>query len=90
LNLLKGVYNRIQKDYTIPQQVSFIYFCGRSRRFRPWHFIHTGSCSIGAFIEMLKLPLSEYDAAQYAYHIERNDLQLAEVNKTSMQQHLAA
>ena len=32
---------------------------------------------LGAFIEMLKLPLGEYDIAQYAYHIERNDLQLA-------------
>ena len=32
---------------------------------------------IGAFAEMLKLPLGEYDIAQYAYEIERNDLQLA-------------
>jgi len=78
LNLLKGVYNRIQKDYTIP-----------AGGFRLSTFVDAPAGSglgtsstlvvaiLGAFIEMLKLPLSEYDAAQYAYHIERNDLQLA-------------
>src|SRR5882672_11123013 len=78
LNLLKGVYNRIQKDYTIP-----------AAGFRLSTFVDAPAGSglgtsstlvvavLGAFIEMLKLPLSEYDAAQYAYHIERNDLQLA-------------
>ena len=32
---------------------------------------------IGAFVEMLKLPLGDYDIAHYAYEIERNDLQLS-------------
>ncbi len=32
---------------------------------------------IGAFTEMLRLPLGEYDIAHYAYEIERNDLNLA-------------
>lgn len=32
---------------------------------------------IGAFVEMLKLPLGEYDIAQYAYRIERERLKLA-------------
>jgi D-glycero-alpha-D-manno-heptose-7-phosphate kinase len=32
---------------------------------------------LGAFVEMLKLPLDEYKIAQYAYDIERSDLQLA-------------
>jgi D-glycero-alpha-D-manno-heptose-7-phosphate kinase len=32
---------------------------------------------IGAFVEMLKLPLGDYDIAHYAYEIERNDLKLA-------------
>jgi D-glycero-alpha-D-manno-heptose-7-phosphate kinase len=32
---------------------------------------------IGAFAEMLRLPLGDYDIARYAYDIERNDLQLA-------------
>jgi D-glycero-alpha-D-manno-heptose-7-phosphate kinase len=78
LNLLKGVYNRIQKDYGLIQN-----------GFRLSTFVDAPAGSglgtsstlvvaiLGAFIEMLKLPLSEYDAAQYAYAIERNDLQLA-------------
>ena len=78
LNLLKGVYNRIQKDYTIP-----------AGGFRLSTFVDAPAGSglgtsstlvvavLGAFMEMLKLPLSEYDAAQYAYHIERDDLKLA-------------
>ncbi len=32
---------------------------------------------IGAFKEWLKLPLGEYDIAQYAYDIERKELQMA-------------
>ncbi len=78
LNLLKGVYNRIQQDYSLP-----------TGGFRLSTFVDAPAGSglgtsstlvvaiLGAFIEMLKLPLSEYDAAQYAYQIERNDLQLA-------------
>jgi len=78
LNLLKGVYNRVQKDYTIP-----------AGGFRLSTFVDAPAGSglgtsstlvvaiLGAFKEMLKLPLSEYDAAQYAYHIERDYLQLA-------------
>ncbi|MEJ7684418.1 MAG: hypothetical protein WKG06_42540 [Segetibacter sp.] len=32
---------------------------------------------IGAFTEMLRLPLGEYDIAQLAYEIERNELKMA-------------
>jgi D-glycero-alpha-D-manno-heptose-7-phosphate kinase len=78
LDLLKGVYNRIQKDYPIQQ-----------KGFRLSTHVDAPAGSglgtsstlvvaiIGAFAEMLKLPLGEYDIAQYAYEIERKDLQLA-------------
>ncbi|MBG9378385.1 dehydrogenase [Panacibacter sp. DH6] len=78
LDLLKGVYNRIQKDYGLP-----------ITSFRLSTFVDApvgsglGTSSTlavavtGAFTEMLKLPLGEYDIAHYAYDIERNDLQLA-------------
>jgi D-glycero-alpha-D-manno-heptose-7-phosphate kinase len=78
LDLLKGVYNRIQKDYTIPKQ-----------GFRLSTFVDAPAGSglgtsstlvvavLGAFAEMLRLPLGEYDLARYAFDIERNDLQLA-------------
>ncbi|MFM2337419.1 MAG: hypothetical protein RL115_612 [Bacteroidota bacterium] len=78
LDLLKGVYNRIQKDYGIKEQ-----------GFRLSTFVDAPAGSglgtsstlvvaiIGAFAEMLRLPLGEYDIAHYAYDIERNDLGLA-------------
>lgn len=78
LDLLKGVYNRIQKDYGLPMT-----------NFRLSTFVDAPAGSglgtsstlvvaiIGAFAEMLKLPLGEYDIANYAYDIERKDLQLA-------------
>lgn len=78
LDLLKGVYNRIQKDYGLPMT-----------NFRLSTFVDAPAGSglgtsstlvvaiIGAFAEMLKLPLGDYDIAHYAYNIERKDLQLA-------------
>jgi D-glycero-alpha-D-manno-heptose-7-phosphate kinase len=78
LDLLKGVYNRIQKDHSIALP-----------GFRLSTFVDAPAGSglgtsstlvvavLGAFKEMLKLPLDEYKIAQYAYDIERNDLQLA-------------
>lgn len=78
LDLLKGVYNRIQKDFSI-----------REQGFRLSTFVDAPAGSglgtsstlvvaiIGAFAEMLRLPLGEYDMAHYAYDIERNDLGLA-------------
>ncbi|MDQ6757306.1 MAG: dehydrogenase [Bacteroidota bacterium] len=77
LDLLKGVYNRIQKDYGIP-----------ATGFRLSTFVDAPAGSglgtsstlvvaiIGAFVEMLKLPLGDYDIAHYAYQIEREDLSL--------------
>jgi D-glycero-alpha-D-manno-heptose-7-phosphate kinase len=78
LDLLKGVYNRIHKDYGVPLT-----------GFRLSTFVDAPAGSglgtsstlvvaiIGAFAEMLKLPLGDYDIAQYAFDIERNDLKLA-------------
>jgi D-glycero-alpha-D-manno-heptose-7-phosphate kinase len=78
LDLLKGVYNRVQKDYQIKEQ-----------GFRLSTFVDAPAGSglgtsstlvvaiLGAFAEMLKLPLGEYDMAHYAYEIERIDLKLA-------------
>lgn len=78
LDLLKGVYNRIQKDYR-PEL----------RGFRLSTFVDAPAGSglgtsstlvvaiTGAFAEMLRLPMGEYDMAHYAYEIERKDLGLA-------------
>jgi D-glycero-alpha-D-manno-heptose-7-phosphate kinase len=78
LDLLKGVYNRIQQDYGI-----------REQGFRLSTFVDAPAGSglgtsstlvvsiIGAFTEMLRLPLGEYDMAHYAFEIERKDLALA-------------
>ena len=78
LDLLKGVYNRVQKDYGMP---------GHGFRLSTFVDAPAGSglgtsstlvvAIIGAFAEMLKLPMGEYDMAHYAYEIERKDLQLA-------------
>jgi D-glycero-alpha-D-manno-heptose-7-phosphate kinase len=78
LDLLKGVYNRIQKDYDLKKQ-----------GFRLSTYVDAPAGSglgtsstlvvaiVGAFTEMLRLPLGEYDMAHYAYEIERKDLNLA-------------
>jgi D-glycero-alpha-D-manno-heptose-7-phosphate kinase len=78
LDLLKGVYNRIQKDHPFPLT-----------GFRLSTFVDAPAGSglgtsstlvvaiLGAFVEMLKLPLRDYELAHYAYDIERKDLQLA-------------
>lgn len=78
LDLLKGVYNRIQHDYGVPLT-----------GFKLSTYVDAPAGSglgtsstlvvavIGAFYEMLRLPLGEYDIAHYAYDIERSDLQLA-------------
>ena len=78
LNLLKGVYNAIVNDY------------GEIKTgFKLSTFVDAPAGSglgtsstlvvaiIGAFVEMLKLPLGEYDIAHYAFEIERNRLKLA-------------
>ena len=78
LDLLKGVYNHIQKKYGVPLT-----------GFRLSTFVDAPAGSglgtsstlvvavIGAFAEMLRLPLGEYDIAQMAYEIERKELNMA-------------
>jgi len=78
LDLLKGVYNRVQKDYGLN---------GKGFRLSTYVDAPAGSglgtsstlvvAIIGAFAEWLRLPMGEYDIAHYAYEIERIDLGLA-------------
>lgn len=78
LALHKGVYNRLRKDYGWPY---------KGFRLTTYSDAPAGSglgtsstmmvAILGAFNELLKLPLGEYDIAHYAYEIERKDLQLA-------------
>ena len=78
LDLLKGVYNRLHKENS-----------NSLKGFRLSTFVDAppgsglGTSStlvvaiIGAFAEMLRLPLGEYDIAHLAYEIERNELNMA-------------
>jgi D-glycero-alpha-D-manno-heptose-7-phosphate kinase len=75
LDLLKGVYNRVQHDYPFPLQ---------GLKLSTYVDVPSGSglgtsstlvvAIVGAFKEMLQLPLSAHDIAKYAWDIERNDL----------------
>jgi D-glycero-alpha-D-manno-heptose-7-phosphate kinase len=78
LDLAKGVFNRLVKDFNIPLQ-----------GFELTTYVDAppgsglGSSStlvvaiLGAFVEAFKLPLGEYDIAHLAYSIEREDLNMA-------------
>ena len=78
LDLLKGIYNRIVKDFTgeaLSFELSTIVDAP------PGSGLGTSSTLVvtilGAFAEWLKLPLGEYDMARLAYEIERLDLNMA-------------
>jgi D-glycero-alpha-D-manno-heptose-7-phosphate kinase len=78
LDLHKGAYNRIVKDYS-----------GKALSFELSTFVDAPAGSglgtsstlmvaiLGAFAEWLKLPLGEYDIAHLAYEIERIELGMA-------------
>ncbi len=78
LPLLKGVYNRIVKDFS---KKALSFRLSTSVDAPPGSGLGSSStlvvAIIGAFVEWLKLPLGEYDIAHLAYEIERLDLQLA-------------
>jgi len=79
IDLQIGIYNRIIKDFNNGEPLSFKLTTSMD--------VPTGSglgtsstlvvSVLGAFVEWLQLPLGEYDIAQLAYDIERNDLQMA-------------
>lgn len=79
LLLQQGIYNSIVKRFNNGVSLSF--------ELTTYMDVPSGSglgtsstvtvSIIGAFKEWLKLPLGEYDIAQYAYDIERRELQMA-------------
>lgn len=78
LDLIKGVYNRIVKDF-IKKPLSFE--INTYVDAPPGSGLGSSSTLVvailGAFVEWLKLPLGEYDIAHLAYSIEREDLNMA-------------
>jgi D-glycero-alpha-D-manno-heptose-7-phosphate kinase len=78
LDLLKGVFNRLSKENNLGS---------KGIRLSTYVDAPAGSglgtsstlvvAIIGAFSEMLRLPLGEYDIAHLAYEIERQDLSMA-------------
>ncbi|MBD0332001.1 MAG: dehydrogenase [Chitinophagaceae bacterium] len=78
MDLLKGVYNCIVKDYG---QVKTGFKLSTFVDAPAGSGLGTSStlvvAVIGAFAEMMRLPFGEYDIANYAYEIERKQLKLA-------------
>jgi len=78
LDLLKGIYNHIVKHFS-HKALSFELTTRVDAP--PGSGLGTSSTLVvailGAFAEWLKLPLGEYDMAQIAYRIEREDLAMA-------------
>jgi len=87
LDLIKGVYNRIVKDFNKGKPLSFTIYTYADAP--AGSGLGTSStlvvAVIGAFAEWLGLPFGEYDIAHLAFEIERIDLKMAGVNKTNMQ-----
>lgn len=77
-NLIKGVYNRVKRDYQIPN---------KSFKITTYNDAPAGSglgtsstmvvSIIKAFVEWFSLPLGDYEISYLAFEIERKDLKLA-------------
>lgn len=77
-SLIKGVYNRVMRDFDISL---------RSFKITTYNDAPAGSglgtssamvvCILKAFIEWLGLPLGDYETSRLAYEIERKDLALS-------------
>ena len=77
-SLIKGVYNRVVKDFNLE---------ARSFRITTYNDAPAGSglgtsstmvvCILKCFVEWLSLPLGDYEISRLAYEIERNDLGLS-------------
>jgi D-glycero-alpha-D-manno-heptose-7-phosphate kinase len=78
LDLLKGIYNRVVKDFS-HKSLSFTLTTYVDAP--PGSGLGTSSTLVtavlGAFAEWLNVPLGEYDLAHLAYEIERIDLNMA-------------
>jgi len=78
LDLVKGVYNRIVKEFTFkPLSFGITTFVDVPAGSGLGTSSTLVTAVLGAFTECLKLPLGEYDLARLAYDIERNDLGMA-------------
>ncbi len=75
LDLLKGVYNRVVKDYALkPQGFTLTTEVDAPKGSGMGTSSTLTVAILGAFLEWLKLPLGKYDVARLAYEIERIDL----------------
>ncbi len=78
LDLIKGVYNRIIRDYKLkPLSFNITTYVDAPAGSGLGTSSTMVTAVLGAFSEWLKLPLGEYDLARLAYEIERTDLGMA-------------